>query len=155
MSGCGSKKLRKAVDATARLAAQVNNLQVQIEKSYDENLISADTARRATLVVKNQLNPAVKAYTDFIEELRRTYPPDSETKPSGADWAKVRSLFNAVSLAFTQVVNIFKVLTPAQNVYVEIAIIAIREGLDTIAGLISEADTKIRGGEQWRILQTS
>lgn len=161
----GCKSLKKAVDASARLAAQVNNLQDQIEKSYDQRLIDEVLARKATLIVKDKLNPAVEAYTNFVDELRQAYPVGSEAKPTAEQWAKVRTLFRAVTAAFTEITTAFKMLTPEQSVLVSVLISAIQESIDIILGAISKIDTYIdrndatainnKGGAVWLILQTS
>lgn len=152
----GCKNLKKAVDASARLAAQVNNLQDQIEKSYDRGLIDASFARKATVLVKDKLNPAVAAYTNFVDELRGLYPAGSEAKPTAEQWKKLRGLFRAVTAAFAEVSTAFKLLSPEQSVLVSVIILAIQESLDVIGGAVSKVDQHIEnGGASWLKLQTS
>ena len=137
MSGCD--KMKKAIDAAARLAAQVNSLQTQIEKSYDENLIDKTTALKLTRLVKDELNPAVGTYTDFVEKLSKAYPPG--TKPKPADWATVRALFQAVEDAFQKVLVMVGALSPEKSALISLAIGTLVEIIDLIRGAVAEADT--------------
>lgn len=152
----GCRSIKKAVDASARLSAQVNNLQEQTEKSYDQKLVSADFARDATKLIKDKLNPSVAAYTNFVDELRAAFPAGTKAEPTAAQWAKLRSLFKAVTSAFAEVATIYKLLTPEQSVRVNLLIIAIQETLDVIGGAVSLVDEHIEnGGAAWLKLQTS
>lgn len=152
----GCKSLKKAVDASARLSAQVNNLQDQIEKSYDQKLIDAEFSRKATLLVKDKLNPAVAAYTNFVDELRGLYPAGTEAKPTSEQWSKLRTLFRAVTSAFAEISTAFKLLTPEQSILLTVIIAAIQESIEIIGGAVSKVDQHIEnGGAAWLKLQTS
>jgi hypothetical protein len=135
-SGCD--KVKKAINATARLAAQVNSLQAQVEKSYDERLIDRATALKLTRLIKDELNPAVGAYTDFVEKLSRAYP--TGTKPKSADWATVRALFQAVEDSFQKVLVTVGALTPEKSALISLAIDTLVEIIDLIRGAVAEAD---------------
>ena len=139
-SGCD--KMKKAIDASARLAAQVNNLQTQIEKSYDDKLIDKATALKLAHLVKDELNPAVGAYTDFVEKLNKIYPAGTMPKPT--DWATVRALFQAVEDAFQKVLVMVGALTPEKSALIELAIDTLTEIIDLIRGAFAEIRTNAR-----------
>ena len=136
ISGCD--KMKRAVDATARLAAQVNNLQTQIEKSYDDKLIDRATALKLTHLVKDELNPAVASYIDFVAKLSKTYPPGARPKP--ADWATVSALFRVVEDAFQKILVMVGSLSQERSALISIAIDALVEIMDVIHGAVAEAD---------------
>jgi hypothetical protein len=152
-TGCG--KMKTFVDASARLAAQVNNLEAQTEKSYDDQLIDKPTSLWIAKKVKNELNPAVGVYTDFVETLSKASPTGSTEKPKASDWVKARSLFSAVTKSFNEIALRIKLLTPEQSALLSVVIAAIQELIDTILGLVADAQHYFKEEESWQILQTS
>lgn len=115
----GCDKMKKAVDASPRLAAQVQNIQNSVEKSYDAGHIDKATALKLTLIVKDKLNPAVGHYTNFIEGLVKAYPKGSVPQ---SQWAKASVLFRAVEDSAREVLVALGVLTPQQSGTVGLAV---------------------------------
>jgi hypothetical protein len=146
-TACGGVK--NAVRATARLAGQVENLEANNEKAFDAGKISEATALKVAHVVKDQLNPAVKAYTEFVAHIAAVYPVGSGVKVPRDKWAEANKLFNAVQEGVRAVLDIYGVLSPEQNAILGLTIAAIEEIIAIIRGGFAEIEPFV-GGPEWR-----
>jgi hypothetical protein len=147
-TGCG--KLRQAIEATNRLAAQVENLHDQTEKLYDAGQLSKETSRKISVVIKDQANPAVKAFVEFVADLKAAYPNAKDVPSSKLREASV--LFRAAQKAIRSALEIFGVLTPAQSAIVGAIIDAIEDALRIIGAGFSYAADYQEGGLRWKEL---
>lgn len=131
----GCDKLKSAVNASARVAAQVENLAVQTEASYDAQLIDKATALKIAVIIRDHLNPAVKSYTEFVATLAKDYPKGKDAdgnKIPASLWAQANALFNAVEKPFRDILVLYGALTPEQSALIKVAIVAIQETLAVI-----------------------
>lgn len=149
-TGCG--KMKKAVNATARLAAQIENLQKEVERAYRDKLIDKETTLKITRVIRDQLIPGATAYVDFVEKLSKTYPTTSPEKPKASEWAIANALFQSVEKPFRDILVLVGALTPEQNAYISLIIAVLVELISTIRGAFSEAQTFIKGDEKWQTI---
>jgi hypothetical protein len=145
-TACG--KLRQAIEATDRLAAQVENLRDQTEKLYDAGQLAKEKAREITVTIKDRANPAVKTFVEFVADLKAAYPNAKDVPSSKLRQASL--LFTAAQKAIRAALEIFGVLSPAQSAIIGAIIDAIEDTLRIInAGFAFAADYQI-GGVSWK-----
>jgi hypothetical protein len=140
--GCPStNRTRKAVEASARLAVQVQNLETQTEAAYATGEIDKATALKISHIVKDQLNPAVRAYTDAVEAAKTAGSIDA-----GA-FAKLDTLFNAVEGPFADILTVYGALSPGKAASLKLVIEALRSTIIVIRGAFGEV--AVHGGPVW------
>lgn len=141
----GCDKMKKAVDASPRLAAQVQNIQDSVESSFNTGKIDKVTALKLAHIVKDKLNPAVGHYTNFIEKLVKAYP---DRKVPASQWAQASALFRAVEDSAREVLVALGALTPQQSATVGLAI-------DTFFALLAIIRAGFAEAGQMRGMQTA
>ena len=68
-TGCG--KMKSAVNASLRLAVQVDQLAKDVERAYDAKAISRETAMNAAEMLQERLVPGVSASIAFVDRLSK------------------------------------------------------------------------------------
>lgn len=136
MTGCN--KLKRATEASARLAAQVNALMKSVNESHRKGLISDDLALQLTDVIELQVLPSVKIYVDFIERVNKDYASTKE-KPKGVIWQTGLAYFRTVETSVREFLVVFGLLTPGQSSLIQTVV----EGLLDLISIIGSAFASI------------
>lgn len=144
--GAACDKMKSAVDASARLARQVENLVNKNEQSFNEGLYEKTVA----LKIAVQLKKAIPAARDFNNAVRNLKAQTGSSKPARADLMRLTEMFYAVEEPLRDVLVIYGALSPAQNAYLETAMAAIRQAIAIIRDSFSLAEIQLTEAEkQW------
>ena len=139
-------KMKSAVDASARLARQVENLVDKNEQSFNDGLYDKTTA----LKIAAELKKAIPAARDFNAAVRALKAETGAEKPTRAQFDRLAEMFYAVERPMRDVLVIYGALSSEQNAYLETAIAAIRQAIGIIRDSFSLAEIQLAEAEkQW------
>jgi len=141
------KKVRDAVEAGARVNRLVKNLAKKTEESFDEKLISADIAGKATVLLDKAI-PLADEVTDAAENLRKKFPKGKIPK---SEFQTFRDAFEAFESPVLDILQLFGTLSDAQRAILEAAIEALKLALDLIKSGFGEAAIYYRRAERWTL----
>jgi len=145
LAGCPkTNKVQKAIDAAPRIAGQVEVLLDNIIAASDAGKLPRDKAVAMVRIIKDKVNPAVKAYTEFVAVLPKGQVPAADK------FATARALFVAVSDAVTEVLVIYGALSQTQSELIRLAILAVVETIDLIRGGFAIGDVHFKEAT-WRL----
>lgn len=145
-SGCN--KMKNAVDATARLSRQVENLVEKNIQAYDEGTYDKATALKIATVLKEKAIPLTKAFNQAVKNLSAKYS-DQKNIPAYA-FKNLREDFFAAESAVRDVLVILGALSKEQSAIFEGVIAGIKQALAIIGDAFSLGEIYIGGRESWQ-----
>lgn len=142
--------MKAAVDATARLSRQVENLVDKNIQAYDEGNYDKATALKIATVLKEKAIPLTKTFNQSVKNLRAKYS-DPKKVPASA-FNNLRDDFHAVERAVRDVLVVVGALSKQQSALLEGVIEAIKQALAIIGDAFSFGENFMVGGrEQWKV----
>lgn len=136
---CDKTKIEAAIKASPRIAAQVDNLREQNEKSFREGLYGKETALRNTVSIGKMIE-AGRIYNDAVRRVTAAYgnsPPTTEMQ-------RLAELFDAIYVPFLDVLNTFKLLSDTQNALIKGAVSTLLEIFAIIRAGFAEVRKEIK-----------
>ena len=144
LTGCPkTNKVQKAIDAAPRVAGQVEVLLDNIIAASDSGKLPREKAVVMVRIIKDKINPAVKAYTEFVAQL-----PKGEV-PQADKFATARALFVAISDGVTELLVIYGALSQTQSELIRLAIMAVVQTIDVIRGGFAVGDSYFKENNAW------
>jgi len=146
-AACDPKKTRDAAEAAARMNRLVKNLVKATDESFDEKLISENTARKATVIFDKAI-PLAASVTDTAENLLKKFP---NGKISVSEYRELRDVFDALRVPLEDCLELFAQLSDSQRTKLDAAIEAIKAVIEIITAAFSSAEVLFREEKQWNV----
>lgn len=149
-SASGCNKIKNAVNATARLSRQVENLVEKNEQAYNAGNYDKATALKIAMVLKTKAIPLTRAFNQSVKTLSAKYS-DPKKVPANA-FKDLRDDFFEVESAVRDVLVIVGTLSEKQSLILDGVLAAIKQALAIIGDTFSIGQIHIGGREEkWSI----